>query len=210
MLKISDNYEKQYITIFVTFKIWGYGVRLYLMLKLHADPWRYYFRLSFKVKCKGNIKDTIELADYKVLGTNIKVSFKSKVRDIDWFSLLSLVLLYVSCKCYCWFSPISPIFRTRPWTFNTEQAPSDVFTWWWKQNQFPKRCVVISTSDCVCVLLCVCVYLYWYFGPPCVFWSVSSCVTNCHLGFFPWLLVFGCMWVYVCLGLYAILVFPRF
>jgi hypothetical protein len=44
----------------------------------------------------------------------------------------------------------------------------------------------------------------------CVFWSVSSCVTNCHLGFFPWLLVFGCMWVCVCLGLYAILVFPRF
>jgi hypothetical protein len=27
---------------------------------------------------------------------------------------------------------------------------------------------------------------------------------------FPWLLVFGCMWVCVCLGLYAILVFPRF
>jgi hypothetical protein len=46
-----------------------------------------------------------------------------------------------------------------------------------------KRCVVISISDCVCVPLCVCVYLYWYFGPPCVFWSVSSCVTNCHLGF---------------------------
>jgi hypothetical protein len=38
------------------------------------------------------------------------------------------------------------------------------------------------------VLLCVCVYLYWYFGTPCVFWSVSSCVTNCHL-FFSWLLV---------------------
>jgi hypothetical protein len=32
--------------------------------------------------------------------------------------------------------------------------------------------------------LCVCVYLYWYFGPPYVLWSVSSCVTNCHLFFF--------------------------
>jgi hypothetical protein len=28
---------------------------------------------------------------------------------------------------------------------------------------------------------------------------------------FPWLLVFlGCVWVCVCLGLYAVLVFPRF
>jgi hypothetical protein len=54
------------------------------------------------------------------------------------------------------------------------------------------------------------VYLYWYFGPPCVFWSVSSCVTNCHLGFSLASSVPGCMWVCVCLGLYAILVFPRF
>jgi hypothetical protein len=40
---------------------------------------------------------------------------------------------------------------------------------------------------------------------------VSSCVTNCHLCFF-WLLVFRCVraCVCVCLGLYAILVFPRF
>jgi hypothetical protein len=79
------------------------------------------------------------------------------------------------------------------------------------QNQFPKRCVVISISDCVCVLLCVCVYLYWYyFGPPCVMWSVSSCVTNCHLGFSLASSVSGCVWVCVCLGLYAIVVFPRF
>jgi len=27
------------------------------------------------------------------------------------------------------------------------------------------------------------VVLYWYFGPSCVLWFVSSCVTNCHLGF---------------------------
>jgi hypothetical protein len=40
------------------------------------------------------------------------------------------------------------------------------------------------------VLLPLSGILYWYFGPPCVLWSVSSCVTNCHLGFFPWLLVF--------------------
>jgi len=85
MLKKSVNFESQYVTIFVTFKIWGRGVRLYLMLKLHVDLWRYYFRLSCKVKCKDKIKETIELADYKVLGTNIKVSFKSKVKDIDWF-----------------------------------------------------------------------------------------------------------------------------
>jgi hypothetical protein len=54
---------------------------------------------------------------------------------------------------------------------------------WRKQNQFPKRCVVISISYwfvCHCVFLCI---LYWYFGPPCVLWFVSSCVTNCHLGF---------------------------
>jgi hypothetical protein len=30
-------------------------------------------------------------------------------------------------------------------------------------------------------------------------------------GFFPWLLVFlGCVWVCMCLGLYALHVFPRF
>jgi fatty acid desaturase len=60
------------------------------------------------------------------------------------------------------------------------------------------------------LVMLVCI-LYWYFGPPCMLWSVNSCVTNCHLGFFPWLLVFlGCVWVCMCLGLYAILVFPRF
>jgi hypothetical protein len=62
----------------------------------------------------------------------------------------------------------------------------------------------------VTIHLCVCVYLYWYFGPPCVFLSVSSCVTNCHLGFSLASSVPRCMWVCVCLGLYAILVFPRF
>jgi hypothetical protein len=74
-----------------------------------------------------------------------------------------------------------------------------------------KRCVVISISDCVCVPLCVCVYLYWYFGPPCVLWTVSSCVTNCHLGFFPWFLVFqgvcGCACALVCM---QFLCFPGF
>jgi hypothetical protein len=32
-----------------------------------------------------NFKETIELADYKVLRTNMKVSFKSKFKVIDWF-----------------------------------------------------------------------------------------------------------------------------
>jgi hypothetical protein len=69
---------------------------------------------------------------------------------------------------------------------------------------------VVSISDCVCVPLCVCVYFYWYFGPPCVFCSVNCCVTNCHLGFSLASSVSGSVWVCVCLGLYAILVFPRF
>jgi hypothetical protein len=47
------------------------------------------------------------------------------------------------------------------------------------------------------VPLCVCVYLYWYFGPPCVSWSVSIWVINCHLGF-PWLLVFQGVCVCAC------------
>jgi hypothetical protein len=51
------------------------------------------------------------------------------------------------------------------------------------------NCTFGLYPSCVCVPLCVCVCLYWYFGPPCVFWFVSSCVTNCHLGFF-WLLLF--------------------
>jgi hypothetical protein len=48
-------------------------------------------------------------------------------------------------------------------------------------------------------------------APPCVFWSASSCVTNCHLGFFPWLLVFqgvsGCACALVCV---RYLCFPGF
>jgi hypothetical protein len=42
-----------------------------------------------------------------------------------------------------------------------------IFTWWRKQNRFPKRCVVVSCMFLVCVLLCVvCVFpglfvLYW-------------------------------------------------
>jgi hypothetical protein len=52
---------------------------------------------------------------------------------------------------------------------------------------------------------------YQYKYTQCVLWSVSSCVTNCHLGFISLASsVPGCMWVCVCLGLYAILVFPRF
>jgi hypothetical protein len=43
-----------------------------------------------------------------------------------------------------------------------------------------------------------------------VLWSVSSCATNCHLGFSLASSVSGCVWVCMCLGLYAILVFPRF
>jgi hypothetical protein len=73
---------------------------------------------------------------------------------------------------------------------------------WRKQNQFLKHCVVISISYwfvCHCVFVCV---LYWYFGPLCVLWFVSSCVANCHLGFF-WLLVFrgvcGCACALVCM-----------
>jgi len=34
--------------------------------------------------------------------------------------------------------------------------------------------------------------------------------TNCHLGFLPVSSVSGWVWVCVCLGLYAILVFPMF
>jgi hypothetical protein len=43
-----------------------------------------------------------------------------------------------------------------------------------------------------------------------VLWSVSSCATNYHLGFSLASSVSGCLWVCVWLGLYAILVFPRF
>jgi hypothetical protein len=49
-----------------------------------------------------------------------------------------------------------------------------------------------------------------WFDDECVLWSVSSCVTNCHLGFSLASSVSGCVWVCVCPGLYAILVFPRF
>jgi hypothetical protein len=73
----------------------------------------------------------------------------------------------------------------------------------------------VPVSETLCryfykrLFLCaiVCFLVFW---PPCVFWSVSSCVTNCHLGF-PLASSFaGCIWVCVCLGLYAIIVFPRF
>jgi hypothetical protein len=127
------------------------------------------------------------------------------------FSLLSLVLIYVSGKCYCWFSPISAIVRTRPWTFNTEQVPFRYFHLMTEAEPVSKRCVVISTNDSLCVLLCFCVYLYWYFDPPCVFWSVSSCITNCHLGYFTWLLVFQCVcWCACALVCVRYLCFPGF
>jgi hypothetical protein len=57
--------------------------------------------------------------------------------------------------------------------------------------------------------LCVCVCFVLVFWPLCVLWFVSSCVTNCHLCFF-WLLVFRGVCACVGLGLYAVLVFPRF
>jgi hypothetical protein len=62
---------------------------------------------------------------------------------------------------------------------------------------------------CLCAIVCLFVFIL-VFWPPCVFLSVSSCVTNCHLGFSLASSVSGCMWVCVYLGLYAIHVFPRF
>jgi hypothetical protein len=60
------------------------------------------------------------------------------------------------------------------------------------------------------VRLCVCEYFILVFWPPCTLWFVSRCVINCHLDF-VWLLMFqGWVWVCVCLGMYSILVSPRF
>jgi hypothetical protein len=58
-------------------------------------------------------------------------------------------------------------------------------------------------------IVCLCLIIL-EFLPPSVFLSVSSCVTNSNLGFSLTSRVPGYMWVCVCLGLYAILVFPRF
>jgi hypothetical protein len=88
MLKKSVNFESQYVTIFVTFKIWGRGVRLYLMLKLHVDLWRYYFRLSCKVKFKDKIKETIELADCEVLRTVLRYVLILRL----WISIVFIVI----------------------------------------------------------------------------------------------------------------------
>jgi hypothetical protein len=76
------------------------------------------------------------------------------------------------------------------------RSPSDIFTWWRKQNQFPKRCVVISISDCVCV----------YIG---ILDPISCCglwvgVSLIATWVFPWLLVFlvcvcGCACALVCM-----------
>jgi hypothetical protein len=56
----------------------------------------------------------------------------------------------------------------------------------------------------LCAIVCLCV-LCWYFFPLCLLWFVSSCVTNCRLGFSG----FQCLGVCMCLGLNAILVFPK-
>jgi hypothetical protein len=40
-----------------------------------------------------------------------------------------------------------------------------------------ERIVLLDFIHCLCHCVFVCI-LYWYFGPPCVLWSVSSCVTN--------------------------------
>jgi hypothetical protein len=47
---------------------------------------------------------------------------------------------------------------------------------------------------CLCAIVCLRVFVL-VFWPPCVFWSVSSCVNNCHLGFSLASSVPGCMWV---------------
>jgi hypothetical protein len=62
------------------------------------------------------------------------------------------------------------------------------------------------------VFVCHCVFVCIYIGnyPPLRFWSVSSCVTICHLGFSLASSVSVCVWECVCLGLYAIFVFPMF
>jgi hypothetical protein len=62
---------------------------------------------------------------------------------------------------------------------------------------------------CLCAIVCLCVFIL-VFWPPLRVWSVSNCVTNCNLGFSLSSSVSLCMWVCVCLGLYAILVFPKF
>jgi hypothetical protein len=64
------------------------------------------------------------------------------------------------------------------------------------------------------VFVCHCVFVCIYIGilaPPCMLWSVRA-VSLIATWVFPWLLVFQgvCRRVCVCLGLYAILVFPRF
>jgi hypothetical protein len=61
--------------------------------------------------------------------------------------------------------------------------------------------------------VCYCVFVCIYIGilAPLACFGLGVAVSLIATwGFFPWLLVFGCMWVCVCLGLYAILVFPGF
>jgi hypothetical protein len=101
--------------------------------------------------------------DFSPLPCKHLVSFPRHLMLVIFFifSLLSFVLLCVSCNCYCWFSPISHTV----WYLTLNRSPSDIFTWWRKQNQFPKGCVVISKSDFVCVSLCVCVYFILVISP---------------------------------------------
>jgi hypothetical protein len=65
-----------------------------------------------------------------------------------------------------------------------------------------------QTQSLRCAIVCLCLFILLFFPLACC--GLSVAVTNCHLRFFPWLLVFQGVWVCVCLGLYAILVFPRF
>jgi hypothetical protein len=81
------------------------------------------------------------------------------------FLLLSFVLLYVSCNCYCWFSAISPIVRTRPWTFNTEQVPFRCFHLMTEAEPVSETLCRYFYKLFVCVPLCVCVYFILVFWP---------------------------------------------
>jgi hypothetical protein len=127
------------------------------------------------------------------------------------FSLLSLVSLYVSDICYCWFSPISPIDRTQPWTFNTEQVPFRYFHLMTEAEPVSETlCRYFYKRFCLCAIVCwLCIYIGILAPLTCFgLWVAVSLIAT-------WVFslassVSGCMWVCVCLGFYAILEFPRF
>jgi hypothetical protein len=71
-------------------------------------------------------------------------------------------------------------------------------------------CCYFYKRLCLCAIVCLCVFYIGILAPLacCGLWVAVSLIAT---WVFPRLLVFqGCMWVCMCLGLYAILVFPRF